>query len=42
MDGILSDLIVFKVKPGYIGVAERYKARLVAEGFTQQYGTDYN
>ena len=33
---------VFKVKPGYAGFPERYMARLVAKGFTQFYGTDYN
>ena len=33
---------VFEVKSGADGSAERYKARLVAQGFTQKYGTDYD
>jgi histone deacetylase 1/2 len=32
---------VFKVKKHYDGSTERYKARLVARGFRQRYGLDY-
>jgi len=33
---------VFKIKQGANGEVERYKAKLVARGFTQTYGVDYN
>ena len=33
---------VFKKKTGADGSVQRYKARLVAQGYTQKYGTDYN
>ena len=33
---------VFKVKTNADGHIERYKARLVAQGFSQKFGTDYN
>jgi len=33
---------VFKIKKGANGEVERYKVRLVARGFTQTYGVDYN
>jgi hypothetical protein len=33
---------VFKIKQGPNGEVERYKARLMARGFTQTYGVDYN
>jgi hypothetical protein len=33
---------VFKIKHGVHGEIERYKARLVARGFTQTFGVDYN
>jgi hypothetical protein len=33
---------VFKIKHGVDGDVERYKARLLARGFTQTFGVDYN
>ena len=33
---------VFKVKVNAEGEVERYKARLVAQGYSQKYGSDYN
>ncbi|KAF7570475.1 hypothetical protein PtrM4_104770 [Pyrenophora tritici-repentis] len=33
---------VFTVKTNLDGTVERFKARLVARGFTQVHGTDYN
>ena len=33
---------VYKVITGANGSVQRYKARLVAHGFTQQYGTNFD
>ena len=33
---------VYKVKTGADGSVQRYKARLVAQGFTQKYGTNFD
>ena len=33
---------VFKKKTGADGTVERYKARLVAQGYAQRYGLDYD
>ena len=33
---------VYKMKTGADGTVERYKAQPVAQGYTQQYGTDYD
>ena len=33
---------VFKIKKNTAGEIDKYKARLVARGFTQQYGVDYH
>ena len=33
---------VFKCKVGANGVIDRYKARLVAQGFSQRFGVDYD
>ena len=33
---------VYKVKTGADGLIQRYKARLVAQGYTQRFGTDYD
>ncbi len=33
---------MFTIKQGVNGEVERYKAKLVARGFTQTYGVDYN
>ncbi len=39
---LISCKCVFKIKQGANGKVERYKARLVARGFTQTYRVDYN
>ena len=33
---------VYKIKTGADGSLQKYKARLVAQGFTQKYGTDFD
>ena len=33
---------MFKIKHNADGSVERYKARLVAQGYSQRYGIDYN
>ncbi len=38
---VVSSKWVFKVKRNKLGKIEKYKARLVARGFTQTYGIDY-
>lgn len=39
---VVSSKFVFKIKRGADGAVERYKARLVARGFTQQEGVDFD
>ena len=39
---LVKSLMVFKVKYNSDAMVERYKARLVAQGFTQRSGIDYN
>lgn len=33
---------VFKIKTNIEGAVNKYKARLVAQGFSQKYGVDYD
>ena len=39
---IIGNRMIFKVKLDENGLVERYKARLVAQGFSQVFGEDYN
>ena len=38
----ISSKWVFKLKTGADGLVERHKARLVAQGFSQKFGSDYD
>ncbi|XP_068340467.1 uncharacterized protein [Pyrus communis] len=40
--GVIGSKWVFKVKKNLDGIVSRYKARLVAQGFTQELGLDYS
>jgi len=39
---VMSCKWVFKIKKNSVGKIDKYKAQLVAHGFTQQYGVDYD
>ena len=41
-EGLVGSKWVFITKVNEDGVVERYKARLVAQGFSQRVGSDYN